>query len=400
MARYSYLANDNSGKTYRGNIEACDEKELREKLKSMGFYVTSIKRQRAVFTLGFKRVVSADIVTFSRQFSTMIGAGLSLTKSLSALEKQTENLALKAVINAVRIDIEGGISLSQALAKHPQIFSDFFVALIKAGETAGLLKKVLERLADHLEKQSDLKRAVRGAFAYPVIVGILTLLVVSFLVVVIVPIFQKVYERMHLALPVPTLLLIGASNFVRNFWWLILLLIGGSIFFYRMVYKNPIFREGVDKLKINIPVFGKLIRKAIVARFVRTFGDMITSGVVILESLRVADKVAANRVVSKIIQMMIDSVQRGGLISEVVEEQGIFPAGVVQMIASGEESGTLGFMLEKAAEGLERDVDDTVKRLVVKIEPLLTFLVACLVGFIAVSIYLPIFDVIETMAVR
>lgn len=401
MARYSYLANDSAGKSYKGSIEARDEKELREKLKSMGFYVTSIERERAVFTFRPKGVIiSAELVTFSRQFSTMISAGLALTKSLRALEKQTENPALKKVINDVRIDTEGGSSLSEAMAKHPSVFSEFFIALIKAGETGGLLNEVLENLANHLEKQENLKRTVRSAFAYPAIVGTLAFLVVSFLVIVIVPVFKNVYDRMHLSLPGATLALIGVSNFVRYFWWLILALIGGLTFSWKWINKNPVFRERLDRFKIDMPVFGKLIRKAAVARFVRTFGDMISSGVVILESLRVADRVAANRIVSKIVQKMSDSVHRGGLISEPLEEQDIFPAGVVQMIASGEESGKLGFMLIKSADALDRDVDDTVKSLVVKIEPLMTFLMACVVGFIAVSIYLPIFDVIKEMSVR
>lgn len=359
--------------------------------------ITVRKRQKAVFALGHKKIAPAELVTFARQFSTMIDAGLSLTVSLRALAKQTEHPALKAVINDVRMDIEGGASLSESLQKHPQMFSGFFIALIKAGETGGLLNELLERLANHLEKQENLKRTVKSAFAYPAIVGTLAFLVVSFLVIVIVPIFKNIYARMQLSLPLPTLALIAASNFVKFFWPLLLLLIGGLIFSYKWINKNPVFRTRLDTFKMNMPVFGKLTRKATVARFVRTFGDMFASGVPILESLRVADRVAANKVVSKVVQAMTDSVRKGGLISEALVGQDIFPAVVVQMIASGEESGRLDFLLQKAADGLDRDVDDTVKRLVVKIEPLMTFLMALLVGFIAVAIYLPIFDVIKQM---
>jgi len=398
MARYTYTAKDNTGKIYKGTTEAKNEGELREQLKDVGFYVLSLKRERSVFTFGQKKVIPAELVTFSRQFSTMVNAGLPLITSLGALEKQTDNPSLRKIINEVKINIEGGISLSEAMAKYPSAFSEFFTALIRAGETGGVLSKTLERLANHLEKQDSLKRSVKSAFAYPIIVGTLAFLVVSFLIIVIVPIFQKVYARMHLILPGPTLVLIGASNFVRNFWWLILLLIGALIFSWKWISKNSLLRERLDSFKLNMPIFGKLMRGATVARFVRTLGDMITSGVVILESLRIADKVAANRVVSKITQEMIDNVQRGGLVSEPLKRQDIFPAGVTQMIASGEEIGKLGFMLEKSADGLERDVDDTVKRLVVKIEPLMTFLMALLVGFIAIAIYLPIFDVIKHMS--
>lgn len=380
MPRYNYIAKDNIGKDYKGNVEARNGKKLRKKPKAMGFKVTQ-----------------SDLVTFSRQFSTMIDAGLPLTTSLRALEKQTESPALRVVINDIQISIEGGTSLSESMQRHPKVFSEFFIALIKAGETGGLLKELLERLANHLEKQDSLKRTVRSAFAYPAIVGILAFLIVSFLVIVIVPVFESVYARMNLTLPLITLVLVGMSNFVRNFWPLILFLIGSLPFSYKWISKNPIFRARLDIVKIHMPIFGKLIKKATVARFTRTFGDMFSSGVPILESLSAADKVAANEVVSKVTQKMADSIHRGGLISEALVEQDIFPAVVVQMIASGEETGKLDFMLQKAADGLDRDVDDTVKRLVVKIEPLMTFLMALLVGFIAVAIYLPIFDVIKHM---
>lgn len=397
MPKYTYIAKNKAGRSYKGSIEAQNEETLRKKLKNTGFYVTSVKRDKEIFTLAPKRVRQGDLVIFSRQFSSMIDAGLSILVCLKALEKQTENPALREVIGKVGADIEAGVSLSSAMGKHPAVFSDFFIALIRAGETAGMLNEILGRLADYLEKQDILKRTVSGAFAYPAIVGILALLVVSFLVIVIVPIFKNVYDRMNLTLPLPTLFLIGLSNFVRFFWWLLLLLTGGIVFAYRRIKDNPVFRSKADELKINLPIFGPLIRKAVVARFIRTFADMISSGIVLLESLKIAGKVAANRAVSEVVSMMENSVRSGGRISDALQEQDIFPAMAVQMMVSGEESGKLDFMLKKAADLLDRDVDDTVKRLVIKIEPLMTFFLAVLVGFIAIAIYLPIFDVIRQM---
>jgi len=397
MALYRYLANNSEGKKYKGILEAKDENELHDNLKDMGFYLTSAEREKVLFTFISKKVESRDLVVFSRQFSTLISAGIPLVSSLRALEKQSDSPVLRNTINDVRVSIEGGVSLSDAMVKHSLVFSDFFIALIRAGETGGKLDKVLERLADHLEKQDHLKRTVRGAFAYPIIVGILALGVVSILIIGVVPVFKDVYERMHLTLPGPTLALIGLSNFVRHFWWVILLILGGTSFSYTKILKFPVLRKHLDILKMNMPVFGKLIRKIAVARFVRTFGSMLASGVGILESLRIAERAAANRMISEIVLEMTDSVNRGGLISEPLHEDNIFPNFVAQMIVSGEESGNLTFMLEKSADGLDRDVDDMVKRLVVKIEPLMTFLLALVVGFIAVSIYLPIFDVIKEM---
>lgn len=343
------------------------------------------------------KITQREIVTFSRQFATMTSSGLSLIRTLGALEKQSGNLLFKKVINDIMLDIEGGAALSGAMAKHPSVFSDFFVSLVKAGETAGTLSEVLEKIANHLEKQDDLRRTVRGAFAYPSIIGALALLVVTFLVIVIVPVFKNVYMRMHLTLPLPTLLLIAISNLARGFWWLLLLFAGCAVFLYKISAKNQILKARFDRFKIKMPFFGGLILKAMAARFVRTLGDMISSGVLILEAMKVADKVAANSAVSEIAARMDEAVRRGEPVSGALRQQDIFPAMVVQMIAAGEESGTLGFMLHKAADGLEREVDDTVKGLVVKIEPLLTFLLACLVGFIAVAIYLPMFDVIKQM---
>ncbi|MFH1504235.1 MAG: type II secretion system F family protein [Candidatus Omnitrophota bacterium] len=344
-----------------------------------------------------EKVSPSELVIFSRQFATMMEAGIPLVTVLKALEKQTENLFLKKVINEIRIDIESGISLSESMEKHPKIFSDFFISMIKAGETAGALNKVLERMAGHLEKQSDLKRVVRGAFAYPAIVGALALLVGGFLVVVIVPVFKSVYSRLNVELPLPTLLLIGISNAVRGYWWLILILSAGAVFLFKWIGVRFAFKTYIDKFKINMPIFGKLLRKETAARFIRTLGDMMASGVPLLDSLRTADRVASNKVVSNIAQEMINNVQTGSLISDSLQNQDIFSAATAQMIASGEESGRLSFMLEKTADGLDKDVDDTVRRLVIKIEPLMTFLMALFVGFIAVAIYLPIFDVIKQM---
>ncbi|MFH1847323.1 MAG: type II secretion system F family protein [Candidatus Omnitrophota bacterium] len=400
MALYVYIANDKDGQIYKGNIEARNEAELRDRLKSMGFYVSSIKRERVVFRLSGTKVAHQDLVVFSRQFSTMISAGLSLSKSLKAMEKQTDNPALTRIINDIRLDIEGGVSLSEAMEKHKAVFSDFFIALIGAGEAGGILSKVLERLADHLEKEDELARLVRGAFAYPAIVGTLALLVMGFLVIVIVPVFQGIYARMNLSLPVPTLMLIGFSNLLRSFWWLIIAFAGGMIFSFKRIKKMPLLRARLDKIKLEIPIFGKFIQKVGIARFIRTFGDMVLSGVNILEGIRVADRAAGNKVISRYADKMNESINRGGLISDALQDQDIFPAVVVQMISSGEETGKLGLMLDKIAKGLERDVDDAVKRLVVKIEPLMTFMLAIIVGFIAVAIYLPIFDVISQISVK
>ncbi|MBU1894932.1 MAG: type II secretion system F family protein, partial [Candidatus Omnitrophica bacterium] len=392
---------DNSGKVYKGTVESDNEKALRDKLRGMGLYVSSVARQKNVFSFKLKqKVKSGDLVLFVRQFSTLISAGISITKCLYALEKQTVNPTLKTAIGAINSNIEGGASLSEAMEEYPNIFSEFFIALIKAAETAGILDKVLMRLAEHLEKEDSLKRSIKNAFSYPIVVGSLAFLVVVFLVIVIIPIFYNIYVRLNLTLPLPTLALVAISNFVRRFWWILLAVAVLAVIGYRRFNEKPFFREKIDLIKMNMPLFGNLLKRAAAARFVRTFGDMISSGIMIMESLKIADKVADNKLVSNLVERITENVQKGGTVSEALTNQNILPPAVVQMMSSGEESGSLDFMLEKSAEGLERDVDDIVKRLVIKIEPLMTFFMAILVGFIAIAIYLPIFDVIREMTVQ
>ncbi|MBU0651032.1 type II secretion system F family protein [bacterium] len=400
MTQFRYLVKNSEGKNYKGTLEAKDEAEVRERLKGIGFYVVSIKREMILFRFKRKKVPFSDLVVFFRQFSVMIEAGISILFCLKSLERQTQHFVLKGIINQIRVDIESGISLSNAMSKHPAVFPDFYIALIRAAETSGMLNEILQRLANHFESQDKIKRAIRNAFAYPLIVGIITGLVVSFLLLVIVPIFQDIYIRMHIILPFPTLVLIGVSKVVKIFWWLILGFVTGTIFLFRWADKNLLLSPYTDKLKAKIPIFGIFLQKAAVARFIRTFGDMISSGVSILDSLQIAEKVADNRIIYNVVKLMTDSVYQGNAVSNQLDQQDSIPASVVQMIKSGEETGKLDFMLEKAADMLDRDVDDSVKRLIVKIEPLMTFFMALLVGGIAIAIYLPIFDVLKYMSVK
>ncbi|MFH0731524.1 MAG: type II secretion system F family protein [Candidatus Omnitrophota bacterium] len=359
-----------------------------------------LKRTSILFRT-YSRLSSDDLVTFSQQFASMLGAGLSLIRCLDALEKQTENMILKKVIKDVRLNIEGGSSFSEALAKHPKVFSDFFISLVSAGEKAGVMPEVLDRLASYLESQQALRQKVKSAFAYPTIVGALALLVMAFLVVVIVPIFKDIYARIHVPLPAPTVALITVSNIAVKFWWALLFFVAGVIIGYYRIKDIPVVRRQIDNFKINMPAFGNVVRKAAVSRFIRTFGDMLRSGVSVLQAIDVSEKVAKNIVISELARRMKENVRRGGLITEpLLGDQRIFPPSVVQMMAAGEESGTLPHMLQKSADTLDRDVDTAVKRLVVKVEPILTMLLAAFVAFIALAIYLPIFDLIKQISAK
>ncbi|MFH1360545.1 MAG: type II secretion system F family protein [Candidatus Omnitrophota bacterium] len=398
MPRFQYTAKDNTGKIYKGSMDAVGEDQVTAKLNEVGLLIVSLSKERKSIFSRKRRISNTDLVTLTQQLADLVSAGIPLLKSLQALERQVDNPALKDIVQDIGFSIEGGSAFSQALAKHPEIFSEFFIGMIKAGETGGYLGKVLDRLAIHLERQHDLRQKVQSAFAYPVLVGILACLVVTFLIIVIVPIFSKVYTQMKIVLPGPTRTLIFISFLVRRYWWAVLSLIGGVVFVYSRIKHLAKFRQWIDEAKLKMPVFGKLNRLAAVSRFIRTLGDMLSSGIPALEALDVANKVIGNTSAEKIVGQMRESVKNGGLISAPLMNQNIFPATTAQMMMAGEESGTLDSMLEKNANSLDRDIDILIKRIVVTVEPLLTAILAAVVGFIAMAVYFPIFDLIQQIS--
>ena len=363
------------------------------------FFSGRVGVKRNWFYLG-EKIGADELLAFIQQFASMYGAGIPLLQCLEALRKQTENIKFKDILKEVILDIEGGGTFSGALARYPQVFSPFFVDMIRTGEKGGIIDKVLERLALHIEKMQDLKRKVRGAFAYPVTVGILAFLVMIFLVVVIFPVFQTVYSRLNVDLPLPTIMMITLSRFLRMFGWVIVILLAaGGYFFYRYKDLKPV-RQRIDKIKITMPVFGHINRKAAVAKFVSTFGDMLESGVTLEEAIESAKNVTGNVIISEKFGDIYKTIEKGNTLAEALEEQEFIPATVAQMISAGEASGTLPDMLHKSAVALERDLDLTIKRFIVMVEPVLTLVMACFVAFIALSIYLPIFDVLKIIQQR
>lgn len=353
------------------------------------------------FEVNLGRPVKPDeLVAFIQQFASMYEVGIPILQCLEALAKQTENARFKNVIEDIILDIQGGSSFSGALSKHPQVFSTFFVNMIIAGEKGGIIDKILERMAIHIEKMQEIRRKITGAFAYPVVVGILALIVVIFLVVFIIPVFQGVYEGLHITLPLPTRMIIFLSSLLRKFGWILALLLAGAGFLFYRYKDEKLLRDRIDRIKITMPVFGKINIKAAVARFIRTFGDMMESGITLSEAIEAGKEVSGNVIVSEVVDKMYDNINRGKTLSEALEEQKLIPPTVVQMIAAGEASGKLPLMLSKSTIALERDLDLTIRRIIVMVEPALTLILACIVGFIAISIYLPMFDIIGQISKR
>ena len=398
MPKFKYVARDSTGKTYKGNLEAENEAAVRAKLKGMGLYVTETNKEKEeLLTLKWERVSTEDIVIFTERFSSMINAGIPIIRCLETIGKQVENPALRRVVYKLSLDLEGGERLSDALAKHPKVFSNFYVNMVKAGEEGGILDEVLQRIVEYLHKEDVLRRNIKKAFTYPIIVLSVTAVVVSFLVIFIVPVFANVYSKMRISLPIPTVILLNLSKLVTSWWWAILGAMVLAIFGYKSFCSTDKGRLALDRLKLRLPIFGPLNCKIAVSRFVRTFGSLVTSGIVITEALNVVREIAGNKVITNIVDNIQSGVREGKRIVDSISEEPLFPPIIAQMIGAGEEAGILDTMLNKSSDILDRDVDYTVGKLVAYLEPLLTVFLALVVGFIALAIYLPMFDLMTSV---
>jgi type IV pilus assembly protein PilC len=399
---FLYKVKDKGGKLVEGSIEAETADLVVGKLRSMGYTPINITQQTGVNVNkdlklpGFSdRIKLKDVAVFSRQFATMINSGLSLLRSLNILAEQTESKPLAEVVNQVRLDVERGSSLSQALAKHPKAFSRLYVSMVKAGEVGGALDSVLLRLAETIEKQVELRRKVKSAMTYPCVVAALVLIIVTAMLLFVIPMFQNIYKELGGTLPAPTQFLITVSNICRSFWWAIFVVeIGGAVAFRRWINSEE-GRKAWDAIKLKVPVFGKLVRKTALARFSRTLSALVRSGVPILESLDIVADTSGNNVVSEAVHDTQMGVKQGEPLSRRLEEHDVFPPMVVQMMAVGEETGALDEMLDKIADFYDAEVEATVDALTSLIEPLLIVVMGVCVGGMIISLYLPMFNIIK-----
>ena len=392
MAVYEYTAKDEHGNKFSGiytDVESLSA--LREELTKLGYALVRAHRKKT--TASKKRKVKQnDVVTFTYKFAGMCSAGLSIARCLEVLEEQAESPAFKAIISDIRQSVETGSNLKDAFERHPNTFSDFFLGMIEAGETGGKLPKTLEMAARYLEKQADLKRKVKSAFAYPVIVGIMSFLVIGYLVAFVVPVFSKIYQQLHVSLPGPTQALVTLSQIVRNYWLFLLLGIAACVVLFRKFSKKPEIKAKWDIFKLKMPVFAKLNRMVIVSRFVRAFAMLASAGVSYIKALEVASLVANNYRAAQIADELKDAIERGNPVAESMHNYDLFPPMIVQLAASGEEAGILPEMLNKGVDFLDKDIDRTIAALLVKLEPALTVIMGTLVGFILMAVYLPMFD--------
>lgn len=399
MARFNYLAQDAQGKQISATLEAKNILEAKTKLRESGLYLLWVKPEgRFIEKLRTDRIKNMDLAVFSHQFSVMISSGIPLIKALTALEAETNNKKLGALINIIRQDVANGASLSSAFSKHSKIFSNFFIHLIKTGEAGGVLPAVLNRLAKYLEKEEDLKRKIISSFSYPAIVGVVAVGAVIFLLIFIVPVFTKVYSDLKISLPGPTITLIFLSDFMIKFWWLILLFLAVVGYSLRAVRQNEALCLALDRIKLKLPLFGQLMRKVALSRFVRTLSTLLGSGLPLNSCLSILKEATDNRVFKNSVICLQQQINQGSSFADSLKGQAFFSPIIVQMVSAGEESGNLNLLLDKCADFLEEDIDCLIKSLVVKLEPALTILLAFLVGFIALAIYLPMFDFIRQVS--
>jgi type IV pilus assembly protein PilC len=342
-------------------------------------------------------VKTRDIVIFTRQFATMINAGLPLVQSLDILATQTENKALSKVIQDVLYDVESGHTLADAMGKHPKIFTDLFVNMVAAGEAGGILDTILLRLAVFLEKNDALIRKIKGAMIYPSVIITVAILAVAVLLLFVIPTFQTMFAAAGVPLPLPTRIVIGMSQILGSYWWLIGASLIGLVLLIRYTYSTSGGRLAIDKLMLSMPIMGDMQRKAAVARFTRTLGTLVSSGVSILEGLEITAKTAGNRVIHDAVMGSRASIAGGDTIAGPLKESGVFPPMVVQMINVGEQTGGLDEMLTKIADFYDEEVDAAVSALLAAMEPIMIVVLGVVVGGMIVAMYLPIFDMINAV---
>ncbi len=405
MPVFAYVAKDQAGKIHRGRIEAPNEKMLQKRLQDQGFWIQSVaaevaKKKKFNPLKAMQKVKMQQISIFCRQFATMINAGVSLVRCLSVLEKQTTNTKLKDIIRDVQNRVEAGETLSRAMSHHPVAFSNLCLGLVRAGEVGGVLDETLDRLAQFMESDIRMRQKIKAAMTYPVLVGVVAIVIVTFLVTFIVPKFMEIFKDFKIEMPAITLALISASNFMTNPKSIvptiifIVLTTGG----FKKWKKTTWGKRVYDKYKMKVPVFGKLSHNIAVERFCRTLSTLLTSGVPILQALETVSAAIDNETFTDVIMNARARIREGDPIGDPLEKSKLFPAMVVQMIAIGEETGALDQMLGKVADFYAVEVETQLEQLAATIEPLMIVGLGLMVGFIVIAMFMPMIALINGLS--
>jgi type IV pilus assembly protein PilC len=397
MPSFTYTARAVNGELKTATVQAANREDVVAQLRRQRLTVVKVDEEAAKKKPRGGAIKMRDIVIFTRQFSTMINSGLPLVQALDILSKQTENKTLADVTRAVVFDVESGHTVADALAKHPRAFSELYVNMVAAGEAGGILDTILMRLAVFMEKTDALIRKVKGAMIYPGVIMSVAVIAISVLLVFVIPVFEKMFGSVGLALPLPTRIVIGVSAFLRGYWWALGAAITGGVFALRSYYATPSGKLRIDKLLLSMPVLGDVLRKSAVSRFTRTLGTLISSGVSILDGLEITAKTAGNRVIQDAIMSSRSSIAGGDTIAAPLAKSNVFPPMVISMISVGESTGGLDEMLSKIADFYDEEVDAAVSGLLALFEPVMIVFLGVIVGGMVVAMYLPIFDMINAV---
>jgi type IV pilus assembly protein PilC len=401
MATFVWQGRTRTGDDVNGEIQAGSRDEAMDKLRSQNIQATTVKKKAAGIKLPFSLaggVTSKELVIFTRQFATMIDAGLPLVQCLEILGNGEPNKNFQRIIFNVKAEVEQGSTFASALNKYPRVFDELFVNLVAAGEVGGILDSILNRLAQYIEKSVKLARKVKSAFTYPVAILVVAILVVIVLLWKVIPTFQNMFVEMgNSALPAPTQFVIDLSEFFAANWYLI----GGGVIVtflvFRTIYRNPTGRYRIDSFMLRTPIFGTLIKKAAVAKFTRTLGTLVSAGVPILDGLEIVSRTSGNKVIERSIMRVRDKISEGRTMAEPLAEANIFPSMVVQMIGVGEATGAMDTMLNKIADFYEEEVDVAVDALTALLEPFMMVFIGGIVGGLLIAMYLPIFTVADNV---
>ena len=405
MPAYTYKAKTAAGLVMEGVIDADEQRAAVEKLRGQKMVVLEIAEksvspiEKFKALIGWKKtkgeVPSKDLSLFSRQLSTLVGAGVPIVQSLGILETQAENPDFKEVLGAVKSDIEAGLSISDALKKHPNAFPDLYCSMVKAGELGGILDTILERLTAYLESSEALKAKVKGAMMYPAIVLSICSIVTVFLMIFVIPTFKNIFASFGAELPLPTQMLIDISDAMKARWYVIVAFPFVAFKAFKKFYATPYGHRWVDAQSLKAPIFGPILKKVAVARFTRTLGTLIKSGVPIMQALETVSQTAGNVVIAEAVNLTRESIREGGHLSDPLKKSGIFPNMVTSMISVGEETGALDIMLSKIADFYDQEVDTAVKGLTSLIEPIVIVVMGLVIGTIVIAMFMPMFGLGE-----
>ncbi|MBU3127727.1 type II secretion system F family protein [Clostridium tagluense] len=401
MITFKYKVMNQKGEKIEGTFKANSKNEVLAMIEDNSYYPIEIKevleREQQDLFESFSKVKTKDLYIFCRQFHTMINAGANISNALDVLRKQTANKKLKKCLNEAYDDVQKGISLSEALAKHNDVFPDLLVNMINTGEVSGNLDIIMSRMASHFEKENKINNQLKSAMVYPMVLAGLSVVVVVFLLTFIMPTFVGMFEGSGVELPVPTRIVMGLSKFIRTKWYILLIVIGGGIYGMKTYAKTPAGRLSLDGLKLKLPIIKDTTEKVIVSRFTRTLATVLASGVPLVQALDVVQKVVGNKVAEKNLGQVKEKVLKGVSLGEALGETTIFPVMLHSMIKIGEESGSLDDILDKTANFYDEELEAALKRMTTMIEPLMIIIMGVLIGFIVIAMMMPMFDMFKTV---